>query len=374
MRIIVHIGLPHCGASALQTVLDAKRKKLAKLGVFYAHSPGKKNHTRLYMAVSDPGHVDPLRHARGFAGAAQQERLQANVAADIAAEIAKEKPETYVLSADQLATLPNRAELERLKALLAPFSDDIRIVAHVDEQSRVLARSYAAQLAEGRTAPLARELALAGVLHWRRAALRDWSEIRPARNCFPEIQAVPHWLDYHLLAARWEEVFGPGSVSLRGYDAAKWHGEALIEEVRDMLWIGDNIGKAPDDLPVEPAVSAATLARWRQMNEVFTRLLDKGRVIPRPLWSRMLAEVAVGGAPIRAGSLAPLSRRFAPDNATLAATYPKIGDALVAPGPADPWTEANPGFGFRASQYAAAFLPRIDQATREARRAARKAE
>ncbi len=369
MRVLLHIGLPHCGGDALQSLFDAKRNKLAGMGVLYSRVLGRKNHTRLYMAVSDPGHVDPLRHARGFARVQAQERLQRTIAGDIAGELEKAKPETYVLSAPQLATLPNRSELERLKALLGAHAEEIRVIVHVDEQTRVLTRHYATALAEGRRTSLVREMSLADAPNWRRAALVDWADITPAMRAFPEVQAAPHWLDYASLAARWERVFGTGSVELRGYHPVRFQGQGLIDELRDMIGITENIGKAPE-VPVEPVVSAATLARWRQMNEVFARLLETGRVIPRPLWSRLLGEVAIDGDPLDPGSLTDLSVRFREDNTRLAAAHPKIGTALTPPQPGPSFFEADPKFGFRATQYAAAFLPRIDQATKEVRRAA----
>ncbi len=369
MRILVHIGLPHCGAEALQTLFDAKRGRLAKSGICYSKALGSKNHTRAYMAVSDPGHVDPLRHARGYGRAGAQARLQRAVAGDIASEIARNTPELYVISAPQLATLPNRSELERLRALLAEHSDDISIVAHVDEQARVLLRHYAAALAEGRTASLVRELALTDAPNWRRAALVDWAKITPRLRGFPEVQSAPHWLDYASLVARWERVFGAGRMTLRGYRPETFEGEALVDEARSLLGLDENIGKPPE-LPRTPVVSAATLTRWRQMNAVFIRLLEKGRIIPRPLWMRLLGEVAIPGAPPDPGCLTDLSLRFAPENKPLLARFPDLATALARPAPSPCFTEADPEFGFRATQYAAAFLPRIDAHTREAAKTA----
>ena len=63
MRILVHIGPEQVGAAALQRVLADKRDQLAGKGVLYARAPGNRNHTKLFMAVTDPDHVDPLRHA-----------------------------------------------------------------------------------------------------------------------------------------------------------------------------------------------------------------------------------------------------------------------------------------------------------------------
>ncbi|PIE06461.1 MAG: glycosyl transferase family 2 [Rhodobacterales bacterium] len=369
MRILVHIGLPHCGTEAVQALFEAKRGRLAKSGIVYSKALGNRNHTRLYMAASDPNHVDPLRHARGYARTGAQERLQRAVADDIAGEIERQEPRAYVLSAPQLATLPNRSELERLKAMLAEHSDDIRIFAYVDEQTRVLLRHYGTTLAEGRRVSLARELSLAGAPNWRRAALADWARITPQVRGFPEIQSAPHWLDYLTLLARWERVFGRGRVALRSYRPELFHGTALVEEIGKILGLRENIGQLPE-MPARPVFSAATLTRWRQMNKVFIRLLEKDRLISRTLWMRLLGEVSVAGEPPDPGSLSALSRHFAPGNRQLLKRFPALRTVLTPPEPAPGFTEADPQFGFRATQYAAAFLPRIDAHTRETLKAA----
>ena len=231
MRIILHIGLPHCGAEALQSVMNARRGKLLQQGVLFSGKLGRKNHTRLYMAVSDPAHIDPLRAVRGFETPAGQKRLQGIVAQDLAAEVAQHMPRVLVLSANQLATLPNRSEIARLKSLLASLSDDITILAHVDEQARLLLRHYADAVLNGRTAPLSREIEAAGAADWRKAALADWGRVAPALNDMPEIQAMPPWLDYAALTRLWVQVFGEGKVVLRPYRPEVFHGPEAVDEI-----------------------------------------------------------------------------------------------------------------------------------------------
>lgn len=371
MRIVVHIGLPHCGTEALQAVMNDKRGRLSQQGVLYSGTLGRKNHTRLFMAVSDPAHVDPLRAARGFAAPAAQDRLRRMVAQDLAAEVARDMPSVLVLSASQLATLPNRSELERLKALLTPISDDITILAHVDEQARVMLRHYAEALENGRTAPLSREIEAAVAPDWRKAALADWGRVAPSLNDMPEIQAMPHWLDYAVLARRWGEVFGADEVVLRPYRPEVFHGPDVVDEIRDMLGIDAAIGKAdPPAMPTPP--SDETLARQRALNAVLIKLVAKGRMIPRPLWKRLMGEVAVPGDPIRPGRLSTLSKRFEADNRALARAHPALDAAhLKRERALKDWVEPPPGMGFRATQYAAAFLPRIEAATRDAQKAAK---
>lgn len=368
MKIYLHIGMEQCGAARLQQVLEAKRGQLAQQGVVFARAGGGKNHTRLYMAVSDPGAVDILRHNRGMASPAQQDRLRTGLARDLAAEMAKHDAHTLILSASQLCTLPTKSALERLRALLLPLSDDIRIIAHIDEQARLLSRHYAAALLSGRTASLEQELALAAKGEWREKALLGWQDYAPESHGFPEVQAAPFWLDYAGLQQSWERVFGAGSVSFRPYDATRFSGPGIIDEIREAFDIKANIGKV-DAVPLPQYPAAAWLTRMRGMNALFVALLGKGRIIERQLWRRLLGEVATPGAPIDPGSLAAISKLFEDDNKALIKAHKALKpDHLKRDRKLKLWREAEAKNGFRASQYVAAFLPRIDKATREAKR------
>ncbi len=373
MKIYLHIGLEQCGAARLQAVLADKRGQLLQKGVLFPRIGGAKNQTRLYMAVSEPEAVDILRYNRGLATPGAQARLRMRLADELAAEVARHRPRALILSAAQLATLPTRPALERLRELLLPLGEDITILAHIDEQARLLCRHYAEALWSGRTASLAQEVALAEAGNWRAAALAGWQARDPARHVFPEVQAAPFWLDYAGLQAAWEAVFGAGSVRFRAYDPERFHSGEIIEELRQAFDIEENIGKA-EPAPSPPVLSAASLARMRRMNEVFVRLLNAGRTIPRQLWRRLLGEVTIPGPPLRPGALSALSKAFEADNKRLLKAHPGLTAASLKRDRAlRPWQEAAPEMGFRASQYAAAFLPRIDKATRAAARAAKSA-
>ncbi|WP_420567073.1 glycosyltransferase family 2 protein [Thalassovita sp.] len=370
MRIYLHIGLEQVGASRLQSVLNDKREQLLSKGILYPRSPGAKNHTRLYMAVTDPGHVDPLRASRGYADAADQAALRADVVTKLHQEVASANPDTLILSASQLgASLSRRSELERLRDLLAPLSSDIRVIAHVDEQARVLARHYAHQVMSGRAQSLALEQEMAGTADWWDDALLDGHEVQPALGQFQEIQAPPFWLDYTRLVTEWESVFGQGCVTLRPYDAKLFHSEGATEELCTAFGIKGQIGKAAAAL-VPGLVPAAHITRARQLNELLMALLKRtGKVIPRKLWSTMTRDVAIDGPPINPASLRQISAGFTEANANLTQAFPALSEALrPTRGKAPAWSEADPENGYRASQYLLAFMGRIDRATRQEKR------
>lgn len=370
MRVFLHIGLQHVGADRLQKVLADKREQLRSKGVLFPRAPGPRNHTRLFMVATDPDHVDPLRFNRGYITAEKQTVLRNTLIADLKREVDHVRPDTLILSASQLGVSLNRvSELERLKDMLAPLGDDIRVVAHVDQQSRLLARHYAEQVMEGRAEPLSRELELASGRDWWGDCLKLAPAIDPQAGIFEETQGAPFWLDYKALVGFWEQVFGAGSVELRPYDTERFAGEAVTEELRAAFGIEETIGKAmPAGEPDQP--SAAWVARGRQLNELLLRLLaNRKRILPRKLWRNFMNEIAIEGSPVDPGSLSAVSERFAADTEDLVAAHPALrGDVLQTPPAASAWSEADPERGYRASQYLLAFLFRIDKATREERK------
>jgi hypothetical protein len=371
MRIVLHIGLEQVGAARLQSVLDDKREQLLTKGVLYPRSVGAKNHTRLYMAVTDADHVDPLRANRGYRDAADQAALRADVAAKLRAEIAASDPELLILSASQLgASLSRRSEITRLHDMLRPLSDDIRVVAHVDEQARLLTRHYAHQVMSGRAQSLELELEMAGSADWWDDALLDGHEIQPDLGQFQEIQCPAFWLDYTRLIQEWEAVFGAGTVTLRPYDAALFCSPRVTEEICAAFGIPGQIGKAEaQTLPQAP--SAAHITRARQLNQLLMALLKRtDKVVHRKLWNTLTKEVGIPGAPIDPATLRAVSEGFAAANAKLKQAYPALGDVLQPdPNDAADWAEADPKHGYRASQYLLAFMGRIDRATRQEKRA-----
>ncbi|WP_095589109.1 glycosyltransferase family 2 protein [Actibacterium ureilyticum] len=373
-EIWLHIGLPYCGAERIQQVLAARRGALKRMGVLFATTPGRRNHTRLFLAASDPDMVGQLRAQRGFAEPDKQAALRAEVQQALTDEIAAAQPQTVILSAQQLAIdLHRDSELARLHDMLAPLASRIRVLAHLDNPARMLAAHYAEQIRDGRTAPLDRDLALLAAPDWSTAALADWTPGDVLRHQSPDVQAPPPWLDYAALQSRWERAFGAGNVQLRSYSAARFADTALPDEIAESFALPGTLN--PVELAPDPApLSDATLERGRLLNAQLIRLLATGRSVPRRMWRRFLDEVAVPGAPLDPGALAVVSDRFAQANAALADAHPGLNaETFNAPDPKPAWTPPDPQMGYRATQYLAAFLPRIDRATREEQRATKSA-
>lgn len=359
-RLTLHIGMPHCGAARIQTVLANNRDALKQAGVLFPDLPGKQNHTRLFMAVTDPDHVDPFRWNRGRAAPDAQQELYNSLRDKLGKEADRTGTQRIILSSWQLATLSTQSEIARLHDFASCLADRVDVVLTMDEQARVLVRHYASQVLDGRIESLDRELGLVKEPSWFNAALAMGSGSDPARNAFREIQSPPFWLDYLNVLSLWSEQFGAEHIRVVPFDQKGIFGTDTASFVQDMFELPCQLtGLEPaQDLHMP---SAQWLARARAFNALLQVAQLQGAVIPPRLRKRMMQRVAVPGPEIGAGSLHQISARFEKDNSKLAALFPAASQALV-PCPAQPdWTEPGTGNGYRASQYFAAFMPAIER-------------
>ena len=370
--IRLHIGLAGCGDARLQAALDAKRARLLKDGVLFPRSPGGSNHTRLFMAVTDPERPEPLRWQRGFADPRQQDRLRQEVIDRLTKEIADETPDVVILSAIQLADLTTR-EVERLVAILAPLSNDIKAMAIVEGPAQHLASRYEVQIGEGRVQPLSHDLALPE---------GDWEDIYAThapnprditRGLFASHNIPPLSLDLAGLVARWERVLGEGNLTLLPYAPEAWDKDAGRKPLAKALGLKKAIGALPDKEPAPPR-SDETLERMREMNMLLSKAIATRRVVPPQLRKTVMTQIETPGTPIAPGTLHAISDRFAKSHTALKKRFPDLATVLKKPRKTDAWTPPTLTQGFRASQYMAAFMPRIERVTEAAKREALAAE
>lgn len=352
MKLTLLIGPSEKAAMRFRSLFKHYEGALAKAGIAVPDW----NHVRLYAACAEADEIGILRHRRGLDHPLVQKTLSVEFHKLFETELHKIKVEHVVLSAAQLGNLlSTEEELGRLKGLLSPYFEDVQIVAHLNAQARQLVEHYIYAILEGRRHSLDQELTLAREDRWWQGALAQRGTNAPYFGLFNDIQTPPHWLDYKKLLSFWEGVFGYGNVTLRPLDLATLYGPEGIGELCQTLDIENTFDPAEPDrlfLP-EPAPS---LTRMRHMNEVLIRYAQaKDIIIPRDLWTQVLRNVRVSGAPIAPGSLYPISDRFSADNAELVLQFPHLAKALEPDAPTELWEEADPQQGFRATQYLAAY-------------------
>ena len=356
MRLTILIGPTEAAAARFRSLLKQKAAPLLKQGIFAPEW----NHVRLYAACAEADEVGVLRFKRGMDNPLVQRTLTSEFEALIPKELAEVKADHVVIAAAQLGNLLSEPEeLARLKALFDTHFDNIQIIAHIDEQARLLTQHYTYAVIEGRRTSLAQEIELAGEKKWWQGALARRGKNQPFFGLFNDIQHPPFWLDYKALLGLWESTFGKGNVNLRPLDMAQLNSEQGPDELVQVLGLSASLGKSDVDTPtlLRPA---AWLTRMRQFNDVLIKYMQARDIIcPRDLWQRMLGGIRVDGAPLEPGSLAVVSKHFKTANTALIKKFPDLKGALKPDDPCDPWAEADPKFGFRPTQYLAAYGHRI---------------
>lgn len=345
-----------------RSLLKQKAELLAKEGIIAAEW----NHVRLYAAcveAVEPGTVGVLCYRRGLDNPLVQQTLTAEFISLFENELPAMEGKHLVLASAQLGSLLHSpSDISRLRSLLSPYFNGIRIVAHVEEQARLLVQHYAYAVYEGRHTPLDQEIALAGHDDWWNSALSMRGKTDPLYGVFDDIHAPPFWLDFNTLLETWETSFGQGNVTLRPLDLETLFSDAGINILSEALGIGNTLGKA-EPARMFPPEPAASLARMRQMNDILIRYgKNRDIIIPRDIWFQMLKIVRTGGTPDAAGSLAAVSEHFKAGNAKLVKRFPELETALRPDAPLEAWKEPEPTMGFRASQYLTAYAHALRKA------------
>ncbi len=196
MRILLHVGMPKAGSSALQAALAAERDRLARLGILYPRGPFiPRTHNFLLAGIAEKKRELPrLLHN------AYRDRLDdiepafAAWMASLKAAIASRRPETLVLSSEWLFRLRADSKFDRLSAILGSLGGSVEVVAFVRRPSDQYLSS-AQQILKGShvikpVAPIRYRAPLEGF-----ARIADRMHVvKYDRSAFPEGDIVRHFL------------------------------------------------------------------------------------------------------------------------------------------------------------------------------------
>lgn len=202
MRIFLHIGLEKTGTTAIQWSLWEARAELARQGVLYPERIGRSNHSNhMHLAIACAAweRTEDLRtFCRVPETAEDQPTFAQAVRRELAREVEKARPETLVLSNEHLSSrLLEPDEVSALHRLLAPLSEDIRVIVYLRRQDDLFLSYYSEQV---------------------------------KRKCPYRLEAFedrPLWLDFRATLDRWGEVFGEENLIVRSYPPES--GDILIE-------------------------------------------------------------------------------------------------------------------------------------------------
>ena len=198
MRIFLHIGVWKTGSTAIQTFLAKNADRLSARGVMIpAYAKNMRDYNHLFERLA----------ARNEAGVAA-------VAAQLARDIAAQRPEKLIISSEHFWHAPPDV-IERLAAMLRQISDDVRVLAYIRPQDDMWASLYAQQAKFFRV----------------RSDHRVWGNgdyIGPAIG--------ENAMFYHRCFSVYQQVFGENAVQPRLYDRASFKDGDVVQDF--LGWIG----------------------------------------------------------------------------------------------------------------------------------------
>ncbi|MCB1500789.1 MAG: hypothetical protein KDK07_13535 [Bauldia sp.] len=204
MRILLHVGMPKAGSTALQTALAGARDRLARCDVLYPRGPFiPRTHNFLIAGIEERKRELPrlLRNAYGDRMdqiAPAFERWMA----DLRSAAARHPSGTLILSSEWLFRLRGDSKFDRLKDILRGLGDTIEVVAYVRRPSDQYL-SAAQQILKGShvikpIAPIRYRTPLEGF-----ARIADRLHVvKYDRAAFPQGDIVRHFLESFVPAAR----------------------------------------------------------------------------------------------------------------------------------------------------------------------------
>ncbi|TNE66780.1 MAG: hypothetical protein EP336_09170 [Rhodobacteraceae bacterium] len=267
-KLVLHVGMPKTGSTALQSWLAASRSSLRAQGVLY---PGKgTSHGFLVLPLDFANHGPRLLIDRIGRVQAEADRLFETEWQALEAEIAATAPETVVLSTEYLFVRLGLKGRETLLARLAEIFSEVQVVAYLRQPSK----HYAS-------------LALQRVRH--SAILPPLAPMR-----------VRETLE------TWEAAF-PGRVSVRAYDRdALVQGDVVTDFLTTQLALSGQGGETGARVNESMSAEAAHLMQQvqrvrfagqdnvvlRARNRYRKRLLTADKRVPGAQRPKLLPEVA----------------------------------------------------------------------------------
>ena len=202
--VVLHVGMGKTGTSTIQATFHRNRRRLAKRGILYPKTPGKRRHIRLGLSmqaddgvprqsvgwrrqdVSTPGELRPQFEEALF------EELES-------------RPQQVVLSDEALLTASDTG-IGNLRDLLDRMASSVRVVAYLRRQDDHLCSRYPQMVK-------------------REGEVRMLSERAQAD--------LSHIYDYHARLVAWRDVLRPDDLVVRTFERSRFADRSLLEDFLD---------------------------------------------------------------------------------------------------------------------------------------------
>ncbi|MFD2111587.1 hypothetical protein [Thiorhodococcus fuscus] len=156
-RLYLHIGTEKTGTTSIQEMLFLNRARLAEEGYHFIASAGARNNRKLSAYAIREDRADEFLELNGIHTRSDRQRFETTFASDLREEIQAlpDHIHTLIASSEHLhSRCLQREEVAKLRALLHPFCDDIRILVYLRPQIEVITSLYSTALKCGESEDL----------------------------------------------------------------------------------------------------------------------------------------------------------------------------------------------------------------------------
>ncbi len=320
MKVLLHIGTPKTGSTAIQSALNANWAALAEGGILYPKSLQwhAANHINLYWLslrsdqLGRGSLVANLSDARAF------QARQRHIKDKFRQELDRTKPDRLVLSSEHLSMhLYDHDRVQSLKAVLDEIGADTTVLVYLREQVDLLPSFYGEEIKAGLKQRLQFQSPPEGLTFWDAAMQRRGCAMRKDPNLTFYIDPCPQWMDYDQLLRLWSSVFGEERMKVCRFERESFIGGDILSDFSVQASLPQALNASDVRTNISDSAITTELRRW--INRivplgVFPKLERRRRRLVMKSW------LSVPGKPVS----------LKPDQAELVFETFKAGNRAVA--------------------------------------------
>ena len=201
--LILHIGTAKTGTTSIQHFLCENRQALASQGFFVPSFLGVgPNHRWLPLLAQDEGTEDGFTTRQGLHTSPQRLRDgRASKRMELRQTAAATAESTWIISSEQLQSRLTTVDLLRLRRLLEPLFEEIRVVVYLRQPLPTAISCWSTRTRSGRVTPT-----------------------------LPSPQSFAFLCDHAPMLRRWQQVFGRQPLMVRLFHPSELRGGSLLED------------------------------------------------------------------------------------------------------------------------------------------------
>lgn len=155
MNLILHIGIEKTGSSSIQTFLFENKKVLEKAGYGYIHTVGRVDNREIAVAFMEDSKSDEYTRMHKIEGKEVRDAFCKRIEMQLAGKVKSLRNRgihTCIISSEHLnSRLNNINEIKGLGTFLRGIFNDVRVVAYIRDQRKILPSHYSTRIKSGET-------------------------------------------------------------------------------------------------------------------------------------------------------------------------------------------------------------------------------